>query len=361
MDPRNDSCGQNLTDAAIQQGALAIGLPGIACFILNLVGLTAELIFVCTKKNTFLLRLFVYLSIAVTMAVGCYSSFILMYFWPRDQFLCELLHTFLIYSAGIELCVVFSIAILLLYIVSSSFQLRSRKSTFIKSASNSQRRCLEAVFVGLCFGTPAVALSVFLGVEQKAGVCFTIRHSLDCYLEKKYILIGLLTFELIPALLDTFLCLLCVCLLLVWLCWLRSRLLLKTRRIQVIKEVGAWLGFLLVCCFAGNLIEVTNFTDNPLIKLIAFTCYPLLHSCIPILFFVYMYINMCPCCKKPKDHPRAKATRGLQTAPPSTRVSLPSDTVAHAPKFLSPIIGEEVSEESPLIVSFGPDGKIQTT
>ena len=78
MELRNDSCVQNITDASVQQGALTVGLTGISCFILNLVGLTAELIFVCKRKNTFLLRLFVYLSVAVTMVIGCYSLFILM-------------------------------------------------------------------------------------------------------------------------------------------------------------------------------------------------------------------------------------------------------------------------------------------
>ena len=39
---------------------------------------------------------------------------------------------------------------------------------------------------------------------------------------------------------------------------------------------------------------------------------------------------------------------GLRTAPPSTRVSLPTDTADHAPNFLSPSTAEP-SEVTPLI------------
>ena len=56
MKPSNDSCGQNLTDAAIKHAAITTGIPAVICLFLNLVGLTSALIFVCTKKNTFFLK-----------------------------------------------------------------------------------------------------------------------------------------------------------------------------------------------------------------------------------------------------------------------------------------------------------------
>ena len=146
MDPQNYSCVQNLTDVAIKQEALAVGLTGIACFLLNLVGLTAELFFVCKKKNTFLLRLFVYLSLAVTMVVGSYSSFILMYFWPGDELLCQLEHTFYEYSVAVELSLILSITMLLLYKLSCSFRLSNRVHAWIERVSSSQRKYLEALF-----------------------------------------------------------------------------------------------------------------------------------------------------------------------------------------------------------------------
>ena len=349
---RNDSCVQNITDASVQQGALTVGLTGISCFILNLVGLTAELIFVCTKKNTFLLRLFVYLSIAVTMVIGCYSSFILMYFWPGDQFLCRLEHTFYQYSIAIELSLVFSITILLLYKLSSSFQLSDRKHALIERFSNSQRKCLEALFLCLNLGIPAVALSVMLAIKQKVGICFlTVKDSMECYIEEGFFF-ELLVFELLPVSVTFFLSVVCVCVLLVWLCWLRTRQLLKARMRTVMKEVGVWLVFLMAYCVVEIILEFL-FNDIAVLKFIPPIVSPILHSFIPIIFFVYMYISLHKIRKKNvpyhqvEDEKATIQSAGLQTVPPSTRVSLPSDTAAHAPNLLSPSV--EFTNTSPLL------------
>ena len=357
-DSHNNSCEQNVSTEAVKLGALMIGAPGIACFGLNLVGLASELIYVCLKKNTFLLRLFVYLSVAVTMSVGGYSSFILMYFWPEIEYLCQTTHTLLQYSAAVELSLVFSINVILLCKVCSSFGSSSWKRV-LPVLSKSKWKYFEVLFVLLNFGIPAIALATFLGIVQEAGVCFTVKHSLKCYIEESYILIGLLIFELIPVLLDSFLSVLCIGVLMIWLCWLRNRLILKAQMKTVVKEIGAWLGFLVVYCVVGIVIEISNFTDNAIVKFIAFVSYPILHSSIPFLFFGYMCVIQCPCCNKKKLVPiKGRAfikknlltdTNGLQTTPPSTRVSLPSDTAAHAPNFLSPI-GEDSTEVSPLLV-----------
>ena len=373
MDTQNGSCAQNLTDAAIQHGALTTAAPGIACLLLNLVGLSAEFIFICVKKNTFLLRLYVYMSIAVTMSVGGYSSFILMYFWPENDFLCKVTHTVLQYSAAVEVSLVFSISIILLCKVGNSCRLSQGTSVLMGRISKSKRNCLEALFIAFIFSIPAVALSAFLGIEHEAGICFTIKHSLECYIEKRYVLIEVLAFETIPVLLDSvvgllcvcvllvWLCwsvvgLLCVCVLLVWLCWLRTRLYLKARMKTVIQEIGAWLGFLVIYCLAAVLIEISDYTNNSVIKFIAFLSYPLLHSCVPVLFFIYMFVNLCPSCRKKlvrhkvvQRRPQSTVqTDWLQTTPKSSRISLPTDTVAHAPDFLSPI-EEEFTEVSPLL------------
>ena len=257
MDFQNNSCVQNITDAAIKQKALAVGIPGIVCFLLNLVGLAAEFIFVCKKKNTLLLRLFIYLSIAVTLAVGCYSSSIVMYLiWPEDQFLCQIEHTFFQYSVTVELSVVLSVTILLLYKVCRSFQLSSRKSIVIQRVSSSQWKCLEALFVVLNFGIPAVALSAFFAIQQNVGACLlTMEHSIECFIEKGFIL-EFLIFESIPVFVVTLLCVLCICVLLVWPCWLRTRGLLKAQIKTVIKEIGVWLGFLVIFCIMVLCIEI---------------------------------------------------------------------------------------------------------
>ncbi len=47
------------------------------------------------------------------MSVGGYSSFILMYFWPETEYLCQTTHTLLQYSAAVELSLVIVIGIVI--------------------------------------------------------------------------------------------------------------------------------------------------------------------------------------------------------------------------------------------------------
>ena len=327
----------------------------MVCFLLYVTSLILEFVFICRKKNTFLLRLFVYLSVAVTLYFSGYSSFILLHFLPGDRGLCRVMHTLLQYSSNVERSFVLSINIILLYKVCSSFRSNQQKNFLIDKLSDSNRKCLEALFVALNFSIPGLALATYLGVEQRTGVCFLVKHSLQCYLEKNYLLIDMITFEFVPNVLDSLLSLLCVCILLVWLCWLRSRLLLKAR---IVKEVGAWFAFLVVYCVVGILVAYANFTDTELVKKTAFVMYCLLHSCIPMIFIGYICVSLCPCsaCKSSKMHRGAIGrnasiqTSGLRTTPPSTRVSLPSDTAEHAPDFLSPS-WEHCSEKSALLSS----------
>ena len=74
----------------------------------------------------------------------------------------------------------------------------------------------------------------------------------------------------------------------------------------------------------------------------------------PCVLFVYMCLSFRQVAEhvqaqnENENHDNNPFTTGLQTAPPSTRVSLPSDTADHAPNFLSPS-GDEISEVTPLI------------
>ena len=354
MDVENDSCSQNLTDADIKFGALAFGTPAAACLILNLVGLVSALVFVCTKKNTFFLRLYIYLLIVVTMCVSADSAYFLIYAWPENDYLCKVLHTITAYCIVVEKVFVFSIDIILIYEVSSSFRLSRRRNVLSQRLSRSNQKCLEVVFLALNFGIPAVALLTFMAVEHEPGLCFiTVRHSVDCFLGEGFVRKEYLIFEVVPLLLNSLLSFVCVCILLVWLCWLRTRFLLKAQMNKVIKEIGAWLGFLVSYCVVGWVVEVAHISSSPAVKYIEFISYPLFQSCIPIAFFVYMCVSLCPSRKKRREvHLKVVRstlqTAGLVTTPPSTRVSLPADTDAHAPDFLSPI-EEEITEASPLL------------
>ena len=288
------------------------------------------------------------------MCVGGYSSLFLVYIWPEDEFLCKVVHTLVEYCVAIEQLFVFSINIILIYKVSSSFRLSQRKNFLAKRISGLSRKYFEVGFVALHLVIPAMALSMFLVIEREPGLCFvTIRHSVDCFFGKGFVEKEYLTFEVVPLLVDSLLSGVCVCVLLVWLCWLRSRLFLKARIKTVIKEIGAWVGFLVGYCVVGILVESAHLSTNAVIKYTAFLSFPLFQSCIPIAFFVYMCVSLCPSRKKKskvdgRNKRSTVQTAGLVTTPPSTRVSLPTDTAAHAPNFLSPI-EEEFTEASPLL------------
>ncbi len=74
-------------------------------------------------------------------------------------------------------------------------------------------------------------------------------------------------------------------------------------------------------------------------------------SCFPLLVFGYMCYSFRSRTRHVRFANRADietAGPGLRTAPPSTRVSLPTDTADHAPNFLSPSTAEP-SEVTPLI------------
>ena len=361
---QNDSCENNITDIKLQ--ALITGLPGIACFILNLVGLTAELIFVCKRKNTFLLRLYLYMSFAETIFVGFLSSLTLMYFWPESKVLCSIVQISMWYISTVELSFIFSMGVILLYKLGSSCRLSQRKRVMVERPSQSSQKLLEFVFVFLNFAIPAVsALPAVVVMEEKADMCYVhIKPRFDCYIKKEFLVKSFVIFELIPVLLNFFLCLLCICVLLVWLCWLRSRHWLKSQKKIVIKEVGAWISVLMAYCTIAiligllGLLELAGYNGSTVSNYVStFSLNPLFQSCLPIAFFIYICVSVCPQHKKTVRQGRyqVKRTRtsiqtaGLQTAPPSTRVSLPSDTAEHAPNFLSPS-GGDTSEVSPLLV-----------
>ena len=76
---------------------------------------------------------------------------------------------------------------------------------------------------------------------------------------------------------------------------------------------------------------------------------------LPYLLLLYMWLRFRSSTRQVRITPGVNrylhintTGPGLQTAPPSTRVSLPSDTADHASNFLSPS-GDELSEVTPLL------------
>ena len=365
----NENC-PNYTSEEVKTNALALGVPGLICFTLSVVGLIMEFIYVCRNKNNFMLRLFIYLSVAVTISVGAYSLDIAIYLKPNKKLvLCAVSYAIFQYSAMVERFLVFSINIILLHkVYYSTFRSHKPKWPRICNLSYTARarKCLEVMFVTLHFGLPAIVISLIIGIIQEPenwiiwDFCYTGKNSesdTDCALRRRNIFLELLLHTLLLTLIDLLLSLACISILLIWLAWLQKRQFLKARMNTILKETGLLLGYLITYCLAWILVSTMQFIENETVQVITTVLYPLGHAVIPISFFVYMCAGLR--CEHRQSHIGNKEnqnvhinphTTRLQIAPLSSRISLPSDTADHAPNLLTHS-GEEPSEITPLIVN----------
>ena len=338
----------NITRDQVITTALTIGIPGIICLPFSIVGLVAELVFLCRVKNNFLLRLFVYLSVAVSITLGMFSLHIVSYLEQSNKVFCGVIHAILFYSFAVEHLLIFSINIILLCKVFSSV-CRPCACAQTENTLNSRYKFLEVLFVLVHFGIPVITASVLVGVQNPD----VLNYWTTCYIYpgnqsttvcngKGKLLPDKLLQVLIPVLVDLILSILCIGIIIIWFLWLHKRRLLRKRMRTVNKETGLLLGYLLSYCFHGTIVTSSELSHSSSIETVTLCLYPVTHLVIPISFFVYMCISIY---HGPKKSLRSSHnewvsinpdTAGLQTAPESTRISLPSDTAEHAPNFLSP-------------------------
>ena len=126
-------------------------------------------------------------------------------------------------------------------------------------------------------------------------------------------------------------------------------------RRDVLKEIGIFFALFFFTLFVLGMDICTIFPVTPVVITQIVISPPL--SCFPLLVFGYM----CYSFRSRTRHVRfaniadiETGGPGLRTAPPSTRVSLPTDTADHAPNFLSPSTAEP-SEVTPLITNHASD------
>ena len=358
IESNGSDCFTNITIQEVQTTALAIGIPGIVCLFFSIVGLVAELVFLCRIKNNFLLRLFLYLSVVVSITLGVYVLHLYSYWDQSNKPFCGVLVITLYYSFTVEQLLILSTNIVLLYkVYSSNFRVCTRRWT--DGLSKSCYVFLEFLFVAINFGIPVITASIIVKFENSddtntwAFNCYmrSDNHSVvECNDQKKRIFLERAIGILIPVSINLILSLVCVIVLVIWLIWLQRRHFLRARLRTITKEIGLLLGYLIPYSFFWVIIIVAGFKD---FHQFIFPIYPMSHIVVPISFFVYMFVSIRQRHKKLRsaheDNHNVhldQQTTGLETAPPSTRISLPSDTAAHAPNFLSP---EELSEVTPLI------------
>ncbi len=141
-----------------EQVALAIGIPGVICLALSIVGLVAELVFVCKKKNNFLLRLYIYLSVAVLLVQATDSLYLIISVYPQNGWLCKVIEDVVFYPAMVEFLFIISINCVLLHKVYTSV----RRSCYHCHGSKAN----EVLFVIVHFLIPLIIISVLLWIAR---------------------------------------------------------------------------------------------------------------------------------------------------------------------------------------------------
>ncbi len=190
---------------------------------------------------------------------------------------------------------------------------------------------------------------IFVMTTLLAGLVFSVLIYLptNIYLSTKEIngIALLLTLVIPPAL--VLMSFLGTVTLITWFCLWRRQI---ARRRDVLKEIGIFFALFIFTLFVVGMDMFTIFFVTPAIVIAQIVISSLL-SCFSLLVFGYLWYSFRNRTRHVRFASRADietAGPGLRTAPPSTRVSLPTDTADHAPNFLSPSTAEP-SEVTPLM------------
>ena len=290
---------------------------------LSLVGVILNIVFIIRKKTNFLMRVFVYLSISMTFLLGVYWFANIPAFKPRLFWgICSANGTVITSSLPIPFINIAilssSITIIFLHKLCGSVTCCLRQPW--RGPSAIQRTCLEALFVVISLVASVLPYILSRYSEGQVGVSVILTAVLG--LPPAAVLLGFISTTV----------------LLVWVCCRRRHI--ARRGAIILKEIGLFLVYLVVtiAAFVVFCFQLFGHDIRERITLSIHVVALTLLSLFPLCVFVYMRYSFCT----PRENRqvgnlnRHDQTAGLQTAPPSTRVSLPSDTAAHAPNFLSP-------------------------
>ena len=308
-------------------------------FPLSFVGMVLNIVFICRKKTNFLVRRIVYMTVITTLQLGA------LWLWSIPAFKQD--------ESMFGFCdkirdVYFSVAnsggmwIIAILICSINFTLVTKLcGCFSRRRPCSDRSCLLLEFV-------------FVTITLLVGFVFSV---LGYYLFIRVINFAqyfLIIITVIPPAL-VLISFIGNVVLTIWFCTLWRRQI--ARRRDVLKEIGIFFALFFFTLFLMGMDICTLFVLDSFvfdimlaIVITQIVLSPPL-SCFPLLVFGYM----CYSFRSKTRHVRfangadiETAGPGLRTAPPSTRVSLPTDTADHAPNFLSPSTAE-LSEVTLLI------------
>ena len=283
--------------------------------------LMLQLFFICRYKSTFLHRQFLYTTIVVILLGIIYVLY--PSFDDCSHSFSYTLTSLNQYLLFVEILQMTTIHIFLLYKLLKHIETRTMQRLRACCCNVRPRLWHEVVLVCFQFGYPIPLLITELVVRLSPG----------------FIFVQLYTYFLPLVAINILFDLICIVLLLIWFYMLSKKKLLKSKAKVVCTQMGHIL-FVLVVFLTGNIIFVVFGTFHDALVLLF-----VIQTAVPVSFGVYILMSI-PNMRK-KVRTRAFATNH-HTNPPSTRVSLPTDTAEHAPNFLSPSTAE-LSEVSLLV------------
>ena len=324
-------------------------------FPVSAVGTIMSLIFICRRKTNFLVRVFVYSSVVTTLIIGILWIHSVPAFKPGISMVAFCNNIFDLYALGTQSLLVtasllscsFSLILLQKFCsVTCTFNYccqchQPQRNCLL---ARSLRVCLEVLFIVVIIIVPmSFALTLYIAKEvlfpENSSDPFVL-FSQQFMSDEKFFLFFL------PVPLG--LSLISDIILVIWFCIRRNHI---ARRRIMLKEIGIFLVHLFETILAG--LVYILFRLNVQAEAIGLLIVLTLLSLFPLCVFVYMRYSFGT---PPREDRREENNRyniqtaggGLQTVPPSTRVSLPSDTAAHAPNFLSPSTAEP-TDVTPLL------------
>ncbi len=326
----------NTIDYAIfHTGNETIWLSGLISILLLLIILVLELYYICCYKSNFILRLFFYDTIAAT--AGNAAIFISSFCTPEY-----------IYIYGI---VAYNYIVLIELIFLSSIEITLTTKIYTSIAGRHQNIISKLTLP--CIRHPKISEAVFVIVLIVLPTPIAIATLVLNLNENSVLKISWLRMICTPSIIVSIVSIFII----IWFLYvLRKKNLLKNKTKQVCKEISLmiWVSFILTFWF---LIEVTiagpeNPPPNYIFFINAIACFAQVF--IPAGLFIYILTTVKEQINKRNSSVKVGGGDGsnVHTVPPSTRVSLPTDTAAHAPNFLSPSTAES-SEVTSLLSKMG--------
>ncbi len=310
------NCLNNISDSVMKQ-IQDLRIVSIVSIVLLVPTLILQLFFICRYKSTFLHRQFLYTTVVIILLNIIFCFDVCLGFLITNT-----LNRYLLY---VEMMQITTIHLLLLYKLCKHIETRTTQRLKALCCNIRPRLWHEVMIVCIQLGFPLALLIIEIVMIQKTSyhlemiICYSIVLAVN-------ILLGLI----------------CIVLLVLWLCMLWKRRLLKSKAKFVCTQMGHILFFLAVL-FTFNLLALCQLFPFHYIN----TILDVMQIFPPVSFGVYILMSISSQQRRVTTKAQVPATN-RHTNPPSTRVSLPTDTAEHAPNFLSPSTAGP-SEVIPLI------------